>query len=65
MEEIRVISADKDGADLRREKLINKYYLRAKGTKDDEEINEATHSSPERALWSISAEKWDEIFGDK
>ena len=64
MDEIKVISADKDGADLRREKVRNRYYLRCDGTADECEINDAISSLGHR-VYSIRSQAWERIFGSK
>ena len=62
--EIRVISADKDGADLRREKRRSSKYLRCDGTADDVEINEALRSLGGK-VWTLPSDAWERIFGEK
>lgn len=62
MSEIKVISGDKDGRELRREKRGR--YLVCDGTADDAEINEALASTG-RKNWSIPARAWERIFGGR
>lgn len=62
MDEIRVISSDKDGADLRREERKSRYYTRCDGAADDGEINEAIQSLRGQSMF-VSAEDYDRIFG--
>lgn len=62
MDKITVISADKDGADLRREKAKSRYYRRCDGTADDVEINEAISSLGKRSYF-VPANIWERIFG--
>ena len=64
MEDVRVISGDKDGTDLRREKTKGRYYLRCDGAADDAEINEAI-STVGGQQWFIRAEDYERIFGGK
>ena len=63
-EEIRIISADKDGADLRREKKKSSKYLRCDGTADDIEINEAIQNLGGKT-WSLPRGAWERVFGRK
>ena len=60
---IRVISGQKDGADLRREQRKERYYSRCDGTADDANINEAIQSANKGMMWAVPAERWEEIFG--
>lgn len=62
MKEIRVISADKDGADLHREKM-HRLYTRANGKADDGVIQEAINSVNKSAIWSLPEGAWERIFG--
>lgn len=62
MEEVRVISSDKDGADLRREKRKSRYHTRCDGAGDDCEINEAAQSLGGQSMFT-SAEDYERIFG--
>lgn len=64
MDKVKVISSDIDGADLRKEKNRNKYFVRCYGKKDNEELNEALESIKSNK-WSISGKMWDKIFGKK
>ncbi len=63
-DEIRVISADKDGADLRHERTKSPQYVRCDGTGDDAEINEAI-SSVGGKTWTLPRGAWERIFGRK
>jgi hypothetical protein len=60
---IKVISSDKDGADLRREESGNKYYSRCDGKADDQQINEAIQSAGKDLSFFIPANDWERIFG--
>ncbi|KKL18450.1 hypothetical protein LCGC14_2475420 [marine sediment metagenome] len=62
MDEVRVISSDKDGADLRREKRKSRYHVRCDGTADDREINDAIASLGSPSMFT-SAEDYERIFG--
>ena len=62
---IRVISGDKDGADLRREQRKERYYSRCDGTADDCEINEALQNANKGMTWAVRAEDYERIFGKK
>ena len=62
MDEVRVISSDKDGADLRREKRKNRYHVRCDGTADDAEINDAIRGLGGQSMFT-SAEDYERIFG--
>lgn len=64
MDEIKVISADKDGADLRRDIVRNLYYTRCCGTHDEREINDAINSLG-KVQWALRAEDWLRVFGGK
>jgi hypothetical protein len=64
MEKIKVISSDKDGAELRREKKENRYHIRCNGSNDNDHINEAI-SSVNRSQWGSLGSAWDRIFGGK
>ncbi len=63
-DEIRVISADKDGADLRREKSKSSQYLRCDGTADEVQINDALRGTGRRT-WSLPIGAWESVFGSK
>ena len=63
MRTIRVISGQKDGADLRREKRKAKYYSRCDGTADNDEINEALQNANKGMMWAVPAEDYERIFG--
>jgi len=60
---IRVISGQKDGADLRREQRKARYYSRCDGTADNDEINEAIQNANKGMMWAVPAKRWQEIFG--
>ena len=62
---IRVISSQKDGADLRRERARNRYYSRCDGTADNDEINEAIQNANKGMTWAVRAEDYERIFGKK
>lgn len=62
MNEIKVISSDIDGADLRRKK--KGYYVRCDGKADNEEINDALQSLGGQSYF-IAAKDWERIFGGK
>lgn len=61
-DEIRVISADLDGAELRREKAKNRYHARCDGKSDNEQINDGLKHLG-RAQFSIPGHIWERIFG--
>jgi hypothetical protein len=61
--EIRVISGDKDGADLRREKRKASYYERCSGKADNEQIQGALDRAPQGSKFYISGSDYDRIFG--
>jgi len=60
-----VISADLDGAELRREKRKNPYHVRCDGKADDQDINDAIQSVNKSARWTILADVWERIFGER
>ena len=62
---IRVISGQKDGADLRREQRKGRYYSRSDGTADNDEINEAIQNANKGMMWAVRAEDYERIFGKK
>ncbi len=62
MDEISVISGDKDGADLRREKARGRYYTRCDGKADDAEINEAIRGVGGRQFLGLG-EAYERVFG--
>lgn len=64
MDDLRVISSELDGADLRREKGKNSRHLRCDGKNDDAEINDAIQGSKGKG-WSLPSQAWDRIFGGK
>ncbi len=61
-DEVRVISADLDGAELRRAKNKNSFYLRCDGKEDNDEINEAIQGAGKQ-LWGLPNGAWEQIFG--
>ncbi len=63
MEEIFLISADKDGAELARARRKHRYHLRCDGRGDEAAINEAIESVGRGRMWSISPEAWERVFG--
>jgi len=64
MEEVRLISSDADGKELRHEKYLNSYHLRCDGKQDDGEINEAIQRIG-TSQWSLPDGAWERIFGGK
>jgi len=64
MNEIRVISADMDGTELRRERQKNRRHIRCDGKADDGEIQEAINGVG-KTMWSGLGEAWERIFGGK
>ena len=62
---IRVISGQKDGADLRREQRKERYYSRCDGTADNDEINEAIQNANKGMMWAVPAKDYERIFGGK
>ena len=64
MDEVKVISSDIDGSDLRRKKARARHYVRCDGKADEQEINDALASAG-KTSWNISAEDWERIFGGK
>ena len=63
-DEIKVISADMDGAELHREMFRNPYHARCTGKGDDAVINEAL-SQAGVSQFAIPGERWEQIFGGK
>lgn len=63
-EVINVISADLDGAQLRREKVLNSYHARCDGREDTEQIQDAIDHVGTK-VFSIPAKRWEAIFGGK
>lgn len=64
MNEIKVISSDMDGAELRREMNKNGYHARCDGRGDDAQINEALkHVGVSQ--FTISGDRWEQIFGGR
>lgn len=64
MSEIKVISGDLDGSQLRQEKRRSGRYLLCDGTGDDVQINEAIQAAG-KSIWSLPAGAWERIFGSK
>jgi len=64
---IRVISGQKDGADLRREQRKERYYSRCDGTADNDEINEAIQNANKgmRVTMPWRDGQFEQIFGTK
>ena len=64
---IRVISGQKDGADLRREQRKERYYSRCDGTADNDEINEAIQNANKGMMWAVPWRdgQFEQIFGTK
>ena len=62
MDNIKVISADLDGAQLRREKHKNPCYTRCAGRRADGDINEAINHVGKIRI-SIPPDRWEAIFG--
>jgi len=63
-EEIRVISSDLDGAELRRDIHKNSFYARCDGKMDNEQLQDAVNCAG-KLSFSITSEGWDRIFGGK
>jgi hypothetical protein len=63
MKKVVVIPSEKDGAELRKAKSENKYYVRCGGKADDQEINEALKSSTSSRQWLGLGRAWNRIFG--
>lgn len=61
-DQINIISAEIDGAELRREQHKNGYYARCGGRRDDAVINEAIRHVGV-SQFAIPGERWEEIFG--
>jgi len=63
---ITVLGEDIDGVALRKARLSHPRHLRADGTADHYEIQEAVSEShkPWRGTWSIEAKAWERIFGN-
>jgi hypothetical protein len=59
---VGVISADKDGAELRRLKTRLPMSTRATGTHDEEVIMEADKRACKGATWSFPADAYERIF---
>jgi hypothetical protein len=65
MKKVVVIPSEKDGAELRKAKAGNKYYVRCDGKADDEQINEALKHSTSSRQWLGLGNAWNRIFGVK
>ena len=65
MKKVVVIPSEKDGAELRRAKAENKYYVRCDGRADDNQINEALKHSTSSRQWTGLGNAWDRIFRRK
>lgn len=67
LDPVRVISADKDGAELRREKTKNRLYTRATGKHDEVAIHEAQSRATKlnAGMWTIPEDAYERIFGKK
>lgn len=63
MDTIRVISGDKDGADLRRDQFQHPWHIRCDGKKDNERIQEAIDTGGH--LFLGLGDAWERIFGAK
>jgi len=61
--DIKVISSNKDGAELKGE--LKGYYSYCKGKKDDDTINEALEFSSKGRTWILPKGAWERIFGDE
>jgi len=60
---MRVISADLDGGELRREKAKDSWYTRSGGKYDEVNIKEAHDRSVKGKAYIIKSEDWDRVFG--
>ncbi|MDD5700435.1 MAG: hypothetical protein PHU23_00170 [Dehalococcoidales bacterium] len=63
MDEVRAISSELEGAELRREKGKNRYFTRTSGNNDNEQLNEALHHNQHNLF--IPRSIWERIFGGK
>ena len=63
--EIKVVSSDVDGAQLRRHKRSNPYHTRCTGKHDDDEISEAINHAGRGKVWFIASKAWERIFEGK
>lgn len=60
--ETYIISSEIDGSALRKEKVAHPRYIRAKGSHDEQDINEAICDRHNKQF-SIPAYIWERIFG--
>lgn len=60
---IKVISADIDGADLRRQMVASPYHARCDGRQDNEQLQDAVNRLAGGARIAIAADDWERIFG--
>ncbi len=60
---VRVISQEVDGAELRREQARNQYHARCDGREDNEQIQDALDRSVKGAFMAVRAEDYERIFG--
>jgi len=65
--QVNVITADLDGAQLRREKNKNSLHVRCKGKHDEHDINDAYRTADKDSAFfmNMSEEAWERIFGGK
>ncbi len=63
MNEIKVLSGDLDGRQLRQEQRLNPRHSRCNGTRDDEQINEAIAGVDQPRGYTIPCHLWERIFG--
>lgn len=59
---VKVISEEVDGAELRREQL-NPYHARCDGREDNEQIQDALNRAVKGGFMAIRAEDYERIFG--
>uniref|UniRef100_A0A6M3LFY7 Uncharacterized protein n=1 Tax=viral metagenome TaxID=1070528 RepID=A0A6M3LFY7_9ZZZZ len=64
MKDIRVISGEKDGADLRREKAKQKYCATCTGTADNQQIEDALDFTGKGETWVLPEGAWNRIFAN-
>jgi hypothetical protein len=62
---VKVISEEIDGAELRREQVRNPYHARCDGREDNEQIQDALDRSAKESFMAIRAEDYERIFGGK
>lgn len=60
--DIYVISSEKYGKELKREKHKHSYHTVCKGKRDDDVINEAIQSLRRGRSYAVSGEAWERIF---